>query len=556
LCSVYILTSRMTILDDYFGELLQIYPSLATRLGVEDSDDSYEDVISEDFNKQFKKLTKKYNDRVKKSKNKTIDHVIVKWIINMYSRRHKDYLTFIPMTSYLSGVTDFTFMNQTNYTIKTNKDTLHLIQRHKIFTKRIQTYIVNMKCGIKRNITLPKIICKDLIHLLENYCNTKQYLIDINTKNKDSYVEYMNNEYAKDIKHLTHFLRNTYYPKCRNTIGLCALPDGKSIYNYFIRYHLTFKMSPVKIHQIGLSEVDRIVKKIHKLKEELGYSNSLTLQEFNNRMIKDPQNYYNDSNEVMYAFKNMQDYINRKVMTNNFFANVEDYEIHTVPTYMEKTAALAFYVSGTVFNDSRKGMVYINTRNLHEIPKYEVMALSAHEGKPGHHYQFRYMKETNVSESRQCVVNNTTFVEGWALYAESLLDYSDKPYYYFGKLTLELFRATRLVVDTGIHYYNWTYDQAVEYMSKYVAMDRSAIEIEVKRYICIPAQALCYKIGELEILKLRDKFFKRFKKFSQTSKENENLLIKSFHELLLSDGILPMELIKDKFSKIIKNGTF
>lgn len=410
--------------------------------------------------------------------------------------------------------------------------------------------------GIKNGITLPKIICEDLIRLLENYYNNKQYIIDINTKNKDEYVTYMTNEYSKYIAYLIYFLKNIYYPKCRDTIGLCSLPNGKAIYNYFIKSNLTFKMDPVKIHDIGLSEVERLIKKINKLKEVLGYSSKITLQEFNNKMINDSKNYFTNVDEVLLAFKNMQDYINKHVIPNNFFTNVDDSEICNVPSYMEKTSAMAFYVYGTVYNNSRQGKVYINTRNLKEIPKYEVMSLSAHEGKPGHHYQFQYMKENNVPISRRFSVDNTTFVEGWALYAESLLDYSDNPYYYFGKLMNELFRAVRLVVDTGIHYYNWSYEQAVQYMEQYLAINKSAIETEIKRYICIPAQALCYKIGELEILKLRNKFITKFKKFSDKDKDNTELLIKSFHELLLSDGIIPMKLIKDKFSKIIKNGSF
>lgn len=173
-----------------------------------------------------------------------------------------------------------------------------------------------------------------------------------------------------------------------------------------------------------------------------------------------------------------------------------------------------------------------------------MMALSLHEGKPGHHFQFQYMIETKVPIYRQYAVNNIAFVEGWALYAESLGNYKNSPYEYFGKLTYELFRAVRLVVDTGIHYYNWTMEDAVAYMTRHLALSRSEIETEVFRYICIPAQAVCYKIGERRLHALKQKYLKAFGHSTQS--------VKDFHKYVLEDGIIPLSILERKINNLIE----
>jgi uncharacterized protein (DUF885 family) len=554
----------MTLLDKYFNGILKIYPSFATRLGDKESECSYEDITTSEFINNNEKLIIKLSDKIikesskskssKSSKSKSskssesIDSEILLYIINMYIKRPKYYFSTIPINSFSNPIIDFTFINDTIYSIKSSNDTKNLIYRHDIFINRINYYIHQLMNGIKRHITMPKIICESLIKSLEYFCDNKKYIVDINTKNKQEYIDYANNVYVLNIIKLINFLKHTYLHKCRESIGLCHLHNGKKIYQYFLDIMLTFKMKPEKIHKLGIQEVSRLSSLIDKVKNELGYSN-VTLKEFNKIMINDKKNYYNSTEETLTAFKKEQEYINKHVMPLNFFKNVSDYDIKSIPSYMEKNNALAFYYPGTVFNDTRKSIVFINTRSSKENPKYSTLSLIAHEGSPGHHYHFQHMKDTNVRISRQYAIHNTTLIEGWALYSESLVDYSNRQYEYFGKLNNELLRAVRLVVDTGVHYYGWSFNKAINYMSEHLAVSITEIETELKRYICMPGQAVCYKIGELEILKLRRKFLNKFSK-----KYDEQFLIKTFHDILLSDGIIPFDVIKNKIHSIIKYG--
>ncbi len=174
-------------------------------------------------------------------------------------------------------------------------------------------------------------------------------------------------------------------------------------------------------------------------------------------------------------------------------------------------------------------------------------ALSLHEAEPGHHYQFQYMIDAKVPIHKIFAVSGNAFVEGWALYAESLGEYDLKDklglYKYVGRLTYEMFRAVRLVVDTGMHYYGWSFAKCLRFMSKHLAMSRSEIITELERYACIPGQALAYKIGELTFQRLK-------KEYLQAFQHNKNA-IKEFHKIVLEDGVLPLKILEDKLRRII-----
>jgi uncharacterized protein (DUF885 family) len=315
------------------------------------------------------------------------------------------------------------------------------------------------------------------------------------------------------------------------------------MYRYLVRSMTTLDIKPEFVHRLGFQEVKRLTDEINTVKVLLGYPSTMSLYEFNQVMIENSKNYYKNQERLMRGFKQIQKDIQEQVIPRNFYTGVEPYAIKPVPRSLEATSAGAFYYPGS---GSRKGTFFVNMRDMKENAKYNMMALSLHEGVPGHHYQFQYMIENKTPVHRQYAINGTAFVEGWALYAESLGNYKNDPYDYFGKLTYEMFRAVRLVVDSGIHYYNWTYHEAVDYMVKHVAISKSEIETEVQRYICLPGQALCYKVGERKIMSMKQKYIAVF--------GSGDTNIKQFHKLILEDGIIPLSLLEAKMNKIIKAG--
>ena len=203
-----------------------------------------------------------------------------------------------------------------------------------------------------------------------------------------------------------------------------------------------------------------------------------------------------------------------------------------VPKYEENSRGLAYYMRPST-DGKRKGKFYINTKNLKSIPKYEVTALSLHENIPGHHYQLSKSLDNNLPKFLK-YFGFTSYIEGWGLYSENLIKYN-YDLNYFGKLNYELHRSVRLVVDTGIHYFNWNFEKCEDFMKKYIFMSENDIEKEIMRYIAIPGQALSYKIGELTIKKLRNEFLKK----------NRNKNIKDFHKKLLDIGAIPLFLLKE-----------
>lgn len=542
----------MDLLHMYFKDYLSLYPSFASFLGDRRRDSRFENVLEKSHNIKHGRLMKKY-ERLLEDYNgaRTMDTKILKWILMDNKESSKYPLNLTPLTSFENWVIDFAFINKSIYPLTTEKDIENLLHRHQDFREYILLCINKLKVGINQKQVLPKLICVQMIQSLESFHKTEKYIVDIPKplmktfpSASSKYIAYAKGPYADTIKQLLSFLKNKYLKECRNSVGLCAVPRGKSMYKFIVKSMTTLDIKPEYVHRLGFQEVKRITDEINTVKVLLGYPITMSLYDFNKVMIENSKNYYSNKERLMKGFKQIQKDIQEQVIPRNFFTGVEPYAIKSVPHSLEATSAGAFYYPGT---SSRKGTFFINMRDMKENAKYNMMALSLHEGVPGHHYQFQYMIENKTPVHRQYAINGTAFVEGWALYAESLGNYKNNPYEYFGKLTYEMFRAVRLVVDSGIHYYNWTYNEAVDYMVKHVAISKSEIETEVQRYICLPGQALCYKVGERKIMSLKQKYIAAF------GDDEKN--IKQFHKLILEDGIIPLSLLEAKINKIIKTKT-
>lgn len=511
-------------MESYFKDILKISPTFAVFLGDHSKEHLYENPLDEKHMARSDRVIDKYRS---KCQGQDLDSRLLRWIIDIHDAWKPFEYVVSPLTSFENPIVSFTFMNRSLYS---SGNPIALLKRQKAFVK----FIKDCKARLNHpdHHVLPRMICEKLIGSMQDFIHTKSYIVD---STDATYVNWCEKTYRPLLEDFVVFLKDTYLKKCRKTVGLCKMPNGKALYKLMIKSNTTLDYTPDEIHEFGLKEVAKISRLLKDVKTKLGFPLEMSLQTFLDKVSQDSNNNFSSRQEVMKAYKDARAHINNEVITRNFHKAVKDYEIKAVPKEMEKNSAGAFYMPG---NGKRPGTFYLNTRNVDECHKYSVLTLSLHEGNPGHHYQFQYMIEQGVPKYRQYVYHNTAFVEGWALYAETLMDLSKRPYDMLGRLTYDMFRAVRLVVDTGIHWKGWSYEKAVAYMMKHLAMSQTEIETEVQRYICIPAQALCYKLGEREILRMRGDYLAH------------NPSIKDFHHDILMEGTsVPLWLLKEQLQK-------
>ena len=330
------------------------------------------------------------------------------------------------------------------------------------------------------------------------------------------------------------FLTKTYIPGARETVGMSALPDGAAWYAYNVRIQTTTSRTPEQIHEIGLREVKRIRGEMDSVMKSIGYKG--TFAQFTNFLRTDPKFFFTDSADLVRAYRDIVKRIDPELI--HLFGHLPrlPYGVATIPSYSAKSATTAYYQPGS-YEAARPGYYYVNTYALNTRPKWEMEALSSHEAVPGHHLQIAIAQELTDLPNFRRYGGYTAFVEGWALYSESLGSriglYKD-PYSKFGQLTYEMWRAIRLVIDTGIHSQGMTRQQAIDYFEANSAKTHNDIVVEVDRYITTPGQALAYKSGELEIKELRAYAEQQL---------GDKFDIREFHDQVLGQGALPLDVL-------------
>ncbi len=343
---------------------------------------------------------------------------------------------------------------------------------------------------------------------------------------------------------LTKYLKQTYTPKARTTVGIGTTPEGRAYYEALTRYFTTLDMTPDEIHQIGLNEVARIRAEMDKIIVETEFKG--TFAEFLNFLRTDPQFYTDDPTQLLKEAS----YIAKKIdgQMPQFFKTLPrlPYGVIKVPDEIAPNYTTGRYWGGNP-KQGRAGNYVVNTHDLPQRPLYNLPALTLHEGVPGHHHQISLGQElTNVPKFRQSLYPNA-FGEGWGLYAEKLgeeMGIYTTPYENFGRLTYEMWRACRLVVDTGMHYKGWTREQAEACFFENSALSAHNIKTEVERYISWPGQALAYKIGELKIIELRER---------AEAALGERFSIRDFHDTVLLDGGVPLGVLETNIDSWIED---
>ncbi|MGE4618877.1 MAG: DUF885 domain-containing protein [Planctomycetota bacterium] len=337
------------------------------------------------------------------------------------------------------------------------------------------------------------------------------------------------------LKELYAYLEEEYIPLARDTFACLYYPSGSNYYAHCIRQHTTTEKSAKEIHQTGLKEVARIRAEMDKIIEEVGFEGDFTA--FTEHLRSDPRFYHQDPEDLLRGYRDICK--RADAMLPRLFGKLPraPYGVRPIPDFEAPRSTTAYYRSAPP-DGSQPGWFYANTYNLKSRPIYEMEALALHEAVPGHHLQLALQSELEGLPNWRKSTHFTAYIEGWGLYSESLGDemgfYKD-PYSRFGKLSYEIWRALRLVVDTGIHEYGWSREQAITVMLENSALTRQNVEAEVDRYISWPGQALAYKIGELEIQDILR---------NSRSKLGDAFDIRSFHDHLLSAGSMPLSTLR------------
>ena len=343
-------------------------------------------------------------------------------------------------------------------------------------------------------------------------------------------------------RELRRFVAEDYLPATRETVALSALPDGQAWYAYMAKTQTTTDLSPAQIHDIGLAEVARIQGEMREVMAQMGFEGSL--QDFFAHMTTAKAYEYPTEEALLADYNSLRERIDARAPELFSLVPKAGFEIRPVEAFRAASAAGGSY-QGPSQDGSRPGIFYVNTHDLPSRKNWDRDALYLHEAVPGHHFQIALQQELTGLPMFRRFGGETAFAEGWGLYAESLgkeLGAYETPQQYFGRLQAEIWRAIRLVVDTGLHSKGWTREQVIAYMKANSATTDTEAVSEAERYIAIPGQALAYKIGELKILELRARAEEAL---------GDRFDIKAFHAEVLEDGSLPLSVLEAKLDRFI-----
>ncbi|CRX63048.1 hypothetical protein ABR2090_0083 [Acinetobacter baumannii] len=351
------------------------------------------------------------------------------------------------------------------------------------------------------------------------------------------------NQYVRPAyQKLGTFIQKDYLPHGRQHEGIWSLPNGDELYRFYVENNTTTSESPENIHQLGLKEVARIEAEMLKIAKAQGFND---LKSFQQSLKTNPAVFPKSREEILEIYRGYIAQMQPELPKLFGLLPKNKVEVLPVEQYREKEAAGAEYHQGTP-DGSRPGQVYVNTGDFSERSKISMEATAYHEAIPGHHMQIDIAQNLPNLPMFRKQPNHTAYIEGWALYAEQLgkdIGFYKDPLSDYGRLSSELFRACRLVVDTGVHYKKWTRQQMIDFMREHSALDEPDIQAEADRYIAIPAQALAYKMGQLKILELRE---------LAKQELGDRFDIKAFHDMILNAGTLPLNILDARIKNWIK----
>jgi uncharacterized protein (DUF885 family) len=555
------------LVEGYFEEVLKLNPLLATSIGDPRYNDRFEVTISPEWRARSERLQRDYLERIR-----TVDPTLLAGqdaltheIFRTGRERDLEGFRFpghlMPVNQFFSVPNSFAQLGSGNgmQPFKTVKDYEDFLKRIDGFALWTDQAIVNMREGMAKGYVLPRVLVERTLPQLAAQMVEKpedslywgpigkmpeSFTAAEREKLTAAYRAAIAGKVIPSYRRLHDFMRDEYLPKARTSVGLDALPDGKAWYEYNVRSITTTDYTPAEIHVIGLREVERIHGEMRKVMAQVGFEGSL--DEFFRFLNNDPQFVWPSREALIQGYVDIKKRVDPQLPKLFKILPKADYEVRAVEPFREKSAAGGQYQAANE-DGSRPGIFYANAYDLKARPKWAMEALSLHEGNPGHHFQITIQREQKDLPRFRRFGGYTAYSEGWGLYAESLgpdLGVYTDPYQYFGRLEGELFRAIRLVVDTGLHSKGWTREQVLEYIDANSATSDARRIAETERYIAIPGQAVAYKIGQLEISELRARAERAL---------GPRFDLRKFHTVILADGALPLDVLEAKVERWIES---
>ena len=566
----------MKFFEKNWSKALDIHPEFKTLLGIKDQDygkwndrsDSY-NIKMHEFNKTNLVYLQKNFDYNKLSPQKKVSYDFYKYQLESGIEDHAYRFHDFVLDHEGGQITELFVFLQNNHQIDNLEDAHYFLQRLSGLKEVINQFRINSNVRADKGVMVPafsyKIIISSINSLVQGQPiveSTENNPLFQNFKEKITALNLSNEVQKELLTTATNHLKNAVKPAIeqlvvelkrqqklqKNNNGAWSLPDGKDYYQQRIKQHTTLALKPEELHQIGLSEVARIHSEMRSIMKAVKFEG--TLQEFFTFMKKYPANYYPNTDAGRDAF--LKD---TKEQTNKVFAIADqyfhrlpkaDFEVRRVEPWREKTTGIAFYNQPSM-DGSRPGIYYANLVDMTKVQKYPFVSVAYHEGVPGHHFQIALAQEIEGVPSFQKFLSNTAYVEGWALYAEYLakdMGFFQKPYEDFGRLQEELWRAIRLVVDTGLHAKKWSREKAIEYGAANCPYDMADIIQEIERFMVWPGQAVSYKVGMMKIQELRNQ---------SKAALGDNFDIRDFHSVILDNGSVPLSVLEKQVNNYIQS---
>jgi len=553
------------LVEEYFERQLEMSPMSATAIGDTRYDDQLDETTSAGFRERQVALDQAFLERARRidpsgfspTARITYDIFVSERELALEGGKYPEELmplnqmSGLPMdlAVYGSGTGPQPFA--------TAKDYDRFLARLRQFPRWADGAIDMMRTGMTRGITLPRPAMAKVVPQLRGIVTEKlddnifwapvlAMPAQISAKDRqrisDAYAAALTNEVLPAYTRLADFIEKNYLPAARTTVGWVDLPDGQAWYRWRIRGATTMDMPADEIHRLGLAEVARIRGEMLTVKNQVGFKGDLDA--FFKFLEEDPKFYFTNEDELLEAYRGVKRRID--ALLPKLFVDFPkaDYEIRPVEAFRAASAAGASYQAASP-DGKRPGIFYINTHNLKAQPRFGLETLSLHEASPGHHFQISIQQELTDLPRMRRFNGYVSYSEGWALYAESLgkeLGVFTDPYQWYGRLSDEMLRAMRLVVDTGLHSKGWTREQAIQYMLDNSSLAESDVTAEVERYIVWPGQALGYKLGQLHITALRAR---------AQAQLGAQFDVREFHSQILRDGALPMNVLTAKIDRWI-----
>jgi uncharacterized protein (DUF885 family) len=553
------------LVEDYYDQYLALNPIVATSRGDHRFDADLGDYISPTWmanslgieQESLEKLQK--IDPAKLKGEDRITYDVFEFGLRSRIERFRYPDELLPFNQVFSIPTQFVVLGsgQGVHPFRTLQDYDNFLSRMDGLVAWVDQAINNLRSGVAKGVVLPQVVVERTLPQLEAIAvddPTKSPLwrpllslpasLSVADRQRllKAYREKLTTQVFPAYRRLHDYLKNDYLPEARDSVGFSGLPNGASWYAYLVRAYTTTSLTPDEVHELGLKEVARIRTQMQGLAAQLGHQGELrTLFDL---LRVDERFQYSDPDALLADYRTLKARVNAALPAQFSRIPRADFEIRPVEAFHARAFPAAAYQPASP-DGSRPGVFYVNTHDLPSRPKYQMEAVFLHEAVPGHHFQNSFAMELEGLPRLRRFELQPAYAEGWALYAESLggaLGVYTDPYSRFGAASTELWRAARLVVDTGLHAKGWSREKAIEYMRANTASGEQDIVAEVERYIGMPGQALAYKVGEIRIRDLRRRAEQELgAKFD----------VRAFHEQVLDSGPLPLAVIEAKIDRWI-----